>query len=64
MTTDVWIPRLYVLGQVAALVVTGILLGLGKDSAVTDVFCAAAGGLILTSGYTKLTQGKSAPKTD
>lgn len=62
--TDIWIPRLYVLGQVAALVVCGALIGTGHDSAITDIFAAAAGGLILTSGYTKLTQGKKSTKSD
>jgi hypothetical protein len=62
--SDLWIPRLYVLGQIAALVVTGILIALGEDSVITDVFCAAAGSLLGTAAYTRLTQGKSAPKTD
>ena len=62
---DIWIPRLYVLGQVVALGVCGVLLALGKDSVITDVFLAAAGSLLGTAGYTRLAQrttGSTAPR--
>jgi glycopeptide antibiotics resistance protein len=56
--TDLWIPRLYVLGQMAVLVICGALIALGHNSTITDIFAACSGGLILTSGYTKLIKGK------
>jgi hypothetical protein len=62
--TDLWIPRLYVLGQIAALVVCGALLALGKDSVITDVFLASAAALLGTAGYTRLTQGKTPTTSD
>ena len=62
--SDIWIPRLYVLGQVVALGVCGVLLALGKDSVITDVFLASAGALLGTAGYTRLVQGISASKSD
>ena len=58
MKTNVWIPRLYVIGQIAALVVCGALLALGKDSVITDVFLASSGALLGTSAYQVLTKGK------
>jgi glycopeptide antibiotics resistance protein len=62
--TDLWIPRLYVLGQIAALVVCGALLALGKDSVITDVFLASAGALLGTAAYTRLTRGKPPATSD
>ena len=62
---DMWIARLYVLGQIAALVVCGALLAIGKDSVITDVFLASAGALLGTAGYTRLAQrttGSTAPR--
>jgi hypothetical protein len=59
--TDLWIPRLYVLGQIAALVVCGSLLAIGKDSVITDVFLASAAALLGTSGYAALVKGKAPP---
>lgn len=60
---DCWLPRLYVLGQVALVVVCGVLIGLGRDSVITDLFCAAGGGLVLTEGYRKLSQRLSKSTT-
>lgn len=51
---DIWIPRLYVLGQVAALAICGALIALGKDTVITDIFLAAAGSLLGTSAASKL----------
>jgi glycopeptide antibiotics resistance protein len=62
--TDLWIPRLYVLGQIAALVVCGALLAIGKDSVVTDVFLASSGALLGTAAYTRMTQGKTTKPSD
>jgi glycopeptide antibiotics resistance protein len=62
--TDLWIPRLYVLGQIAALVVCGALLAIGKDSVITDVFLASSGALLGTSAYSKLTQGRTTKPSD
>lgn len=59
--TDLWIPRLYVLGQVAVLISCAVLIGLGRDSIITDLFCAGSGALLGTAAYTRLTQGKSTP---
>jgi membrane protein DedA with SNARE-associated domain len=52
--TDIWIPRLYVLGQVAALAICGALIALGKDTVITDIFLATAGSLLGTSAAVKL----------
>lgn len=52
--TDIWIPRLYVLGQVAALGICGALIALGKDTVITDIFLATAGSLLGTSVASKL----------
>ena len=43
---DKWIGRLAILGQVCVVVVCGALVGLGRDSLITDMFLAAGGGLI------------------
>lgn len=56
VVNDCWLPRLYVLGQVAVVAVCGVLIALGKDSVITDLFCAAGGGLILTGGYQKIVE--------
>jgi len=45
-----------VLGQVAVVVVCGVLLALDKNSVITDLFIAAGGGLILTGGYQKIVE--------
>lgn len=60
---DCWLPRLYVIAQVVVLVVCGALIGIGKDSVITDLFCAGAGGLLLTEGYRRVS-AKIAQKTD
>ena len=57
--TDIWLPRLYVFAQVVALVVCGVLVGTGHNSAITDIFIGAAASLLGTSGYTALTKGKT-----
>jgi glycopeptide antibiotics resistance protein len=61
---DLWLPRLYVLGQIAALVVCGALLAIGKDSVITDVFLASSGALLGTSAYARMTQGKAPKPSD
>ena len=43
---DKWIGRLAVLGQIGVVLVCGALVGLGRDSLITDMFLAASGGLI------------------
>jgi predicted lysophospholipase L1 biosynthesis ABC-type transport system permease subunit len=60
VTTDPWIARLYVIAQIVALSVCGVLVALGRDSAITDIFIASAGALLGTSGYTAL-KGKGGP---
>ena len=54
MVTDCWLPRLYVLGQVVLVVVCGVLVALGKDTLITDLFIAAGGGLVFTGGYQRI----------
>jgi len=61
---DIWIPRLYVLGQVAAMGICGVLIALGKDTVITDIFLATSGSLLGTSVASKVkailpTKGKS-----
>jgi glycopeptide antibiotics resistance protein len=53
-----------VIGQIAAMVVCGALLAIGKDSVITDVFLASSGALLGTSGYLKVTQGKTIKPSD
>jgi hypothetical protein len=43
--TDVWIPRLLVCGQIVALVVLGVLVAVGRDSAISDAMLAITGSL-------------------
>lgn len=62
--TDIWIPRLYVVGQVAVVCVCGTLLAIGRDSAITDLFLAASGALVGTAAYTRMTQGKTKDPSD
>jgi hypothetical protein len=60
--TDLWIPRLYILAQIVALVVCGVMICLGHNSVITDVFIGASASLLGTSGYTALTKGKTPPE--
>jgi hypothetical protein len=60
---DKWLPRLHILGQVAVMCVSGLLIELGHNSTITDIFCASSGGLLLTTSYTALTKGKTPPET-
>jgi hypothetical protein len=50
---DIWLPRLYILGEIALLIVTGTLIALGHNSTITDLFCVAGGGLTAHSFITK-----------
>jgi hypothetical protein len=59
---DVWLPRLYVLGEIALLAVSGALIGLGHNSTITDLFCVAGGGLMGHSILTKV--GKTTTPID
>jgi hypothetical protein len=59
MPTDLWLPRLYVIAQIVALAICGGLVALGHNSAITDIFIAAAASLLGTSAYAKIKQGKS-----
>lgn len=52
--SDRWIPRLYVIAQILIVVVCAGLMCLDHDNVVTDLFLAAAGGLIFTQGYRTL----------
>jgi hypothetical protein len=58
MAIDKWLPRLYVLGQIAVMAVCGALIAAGKDTIITDLFIATAGGLTLTQGYRILAKSK------
>lgn len=49
--SDKWIPRLYILAQLVIVIVCGVMICLEHDSVVTDLFLAAAGGLVFTQGY-------------
>jgi hypothetical protein len=46
MVNDCWLPRIALIGQCLLLVVSGVLISLGHDSVITDIFCACSGGLI------------------
>jgi hypothetical protein len=59
--TDVWIPRLLVCGQVVSLVVLGVLVAVGRDSAITDALLAITGSLAGSSLLTAA-KGKLAAK--
>jgi hypothetical protein len=61
--TDMWLPRLHLLAQVAIVCVCGALIGTGHDSTISDLFCAGAGGLLATTSYTALTKGKTPTET-
>lgn len=61
---DVWLPRLHLMAQMVLLVVCGLLIGFGHNSSVTDLFCAGAGGLLATTSYSVITQGKAPPSSD
>ena len=43
--TDIWLPRLTLIGQIAVLVVLGVLVGIGKDSTILDALLAVSGSL-------------------
>jgi len=60
--TDKWIPRLYIFAQVAVVVICGVMICLGEDTVVTDLFLAAGGGLIFTQGYRTVTALASKPQ--
>jgi hypothetical protein len=60
--TDVWLPRLYILGEIVLLVVSGALISTGHDSTITNLFCVAGGGLTAHSFLTKV--GKTTPPSD
>jgi hypothetical protein len=62
--TDIWLPRLHLLAQVALLVVCAALIGTGHDSTITDLFCAGAGGVLATTTYAVVTQRKKTTPTD
>jgi hypothetical protein len=60
--TDTWIARLYVLGEIVMFVTTGVLIALGHDSVITDLFCVAGGGL---TGHSLLSKvGKTTTPSD
>lgn len=60
--TDIWLPRLYIAGEIMLLVVSGALIATGHNSVITDLFCLAGGGLTAHSFITKA--GKTAPPSD
>lgn len=45
---DCWIPRLTLVSQVVLLSVCAVLIALGHDSMITDLFCAGAGATLGT----------------
>ena len=51
---DVWIARLSLIGQSVVFGVCGLLIALGHDSVITDLFCAAGGALVASSVLAKL----------
>jgi hypothetical protein len=59
---DIWLPRLYILGEIALLIVSGALIAMGHNSTITDLFCVAGGGLTAHSFITKA--GKTTPPSD
>ena len=56
---DKWIGRLVILGQVVVIIVCGALIGLGRDSLITDMFLAASGGLITAGVLARAGKGAS-----
>lgn len=63
--TDIWLPRMYLMAEVALLIVSGILICLGHDSTVTDLFCASGGALTAHTLVTKLrTPSVTSPTSD
>lgn len=52
----VWVAPL------ALCVITGVLILCGKDSVITDLFCASGGGLLVAAGISRVS-GKSTPNT-
>jgi hypothetical protein len=56
---DKWIGRLAVLGQIGVVLVCGALVGLGRDSLITDMFLAASGGLITAGVLARAGKGAS-----
>lgn len=69
MTQDCWIPRITLLSQLVLLVVCAVLIGLGHDSIITDLFCAGSGGILATGllakGLNKISaQGEEKPPSD
>ena len=51
--TDKWVPRILALGQLGLIAVCGVLIALGHNSVITDLFIAAGGSLIGSSVITK-----------
>jgi hypothetical protein len=47
--TDIWIPRILTIGQLGLIVVCGVLIALGHNSVITDLFIAAGGSLVGSS---------------
>ena len=52
--TDPWIARLYVIAQIVALGVCGVLWAMGHDGIIVDLFIASSSSLLGTSGYKAL----------
>lgn len=50
---DIWIPRILALGQLGLIVVCGVLIALGHNSTVTDLFLAAGGALVGSSVFSR-----------
>jgi hypothetical protein len=61
--TDPWIGRLYVIAQIVALGVCGLLVALGHNNAITDIFIASSASLLGTSGYKALKGNSTTPAT-
>jgi hypothetical protein len=59
---DPWIARLYVIAQIVALATCGLLVALGHNNAITDIFIASSASLLGTSGY-KAIKGNSSAQT-
>lgn len=54
--TDVWLGRIFAVGQIALMAICGALIALGHNSVITDLFLAAGGSLIGSSVVGKLTK--------
>ena len=65
MAQDCWIPRITLLSQVVLLVTCAVLIALGNDSVITDLFCAGAGATLgthlVSAGLKKVTTQSAAP---